>query len=113
MRSIGTVDLPARARLKSHPFARLASGTAGGVLSRDMGEGSNGSGSEMHVVDVRGYPQGVGSDGQTGVQTCARREERGVDYVKVGHFVRPVLGVQHAGFRIGTKATGAAHVAQV
>ena len=56
------------------------------------------SGGEVHLVDVRGHPQGVGRDRQTGVQTGAGREERGVHHVEVVHFVRPVLRVQHAGF---------------
>ena len=67
----------------------------------------------MRLVHVRGHPQGVGRDRQTGVQTGAGREERGVHHVEVVHFVRPVLGVQHAGFGIGTEAAGAADVAQV
>ena len=67
----------------------------------------------MRLVDVCGHPQGVGRDGQTRVQTGAGREERGVHHVEVVHFVRAVLGVQHAGFGIGAEAARAADVAQV
>ena len=66
----------------------------------------------MHLVHVRGHPQGIGRDGQTGIETGAGREERGVHHVEVVHFVCPVLWVQHTGFGIGTEAACAADVGQ-
>ena len=70
------------------------------------------SGGEMRLVHVCGDPQGVGRDRQTGVQTGAGREERGVHHVEIIHFVRPVLWVQHTGFGIGTETARAADVGQ-
>ena len=67
----------------------------------------------MRLIYVRGHSQSIGRDRQTGVQTGAGREERGVHHVEVVHFVRPVLWVKHAGFGIGAEAARAADVAQI